>query len=1330
VNPTDDPSRTLYFQDAVAPNASEASPLNTVDQFSPATDSTPSDEISIPGYRLHGEIARGGSSVIYWATELQLNRSVAVKVPLARLAGNPIVASRFLQEARITARLEHPGIPPIYQVGRLSDGRQFLAMKLIKGRTLASLLADADWDCGQAVPVFEQICRVVAHAHEHDIIHRDLKPQNVMIGAFGEVQVMDWGVAWVLGETERPPEPESHGTAPDSSPTDEAATGLGVAVGTPAYMPPEQVIGATARISKASDVFGLGGILCQALTGFPPFAGEGVGLTIAMAKRADLSDAFARLNSCQADRALADLCKECLSPAPAARPADAGELARAVAALRAGGGKRSRPADPPGFKLRHTLAGHLDRIGQIAWAPDGQHLASPSDDRTVRIWNAATGLTEHVHNAHYGYEVGSAAWSSNDDSLLATAGAFEWVAIWDAAGRLRRTIRVHDQLVRCVAWDPSGTYFATASDDGSARIWSPAAEEYLHRLPHQDRVTHLRWSPEGKALATACDDSMVRIFYPGTDIGRRKLQGHRSHVLCVAWKPNSRLLASGSADCTVRIWDTEKGLNTHVLEAHTGQVGSLDFSADGRLLASKSRDGTVRLWRTDTWEPVATLDEPPYPSLQFWHPGLAFHPRDPVLATLGDKETSVRIWDLDVEALLNQAPAGRLAHYSNAKVVLVGDSGVGKSGLGLVLSGQKFEATESTHGRRIWTFGSDEVPVENDRTETREVLLWDLAGQPGYRLVHQLNLNEVAVALVVFDGRSETDPFAGVRHWDRALRMARLAQGESAVPLTKFLVAARADRGGAGVSLARIEALAGDLGFAGYFQTSAREGWQVPELAAAVRKAIDWNCLPRVSSNDLFQRIRKFLLDAKEEGRLLASADDLYRGFRKTAGRPAGDDFRAQVDCCVRLVEARGLIRRLGFGGLVLLQPEYLDAYASAIVNAARDEPDGLGCIPEDVVRAGRFQMSADERLPDQAQESLLLLATVEDLIRHEIALREPADDGARLVFPSQLTRENPDLPEPEGMTVVFAFEGPVANVYATLAVRLAHSGALARKELWKNAATYTAKVGGTCGMFLRELEGGRAELSLFFEQRASEETRFQFEEYVHAHLRRRALPDTIRRRRVFTCPSCSTPVTDLQATKRRQLGFDSIRCNVCEKLVSLRDREERLAATPPPAVAEMDRAADARRDLEEALTRLPGKAATKDYDAFLCHSNHDKPAVREVARRLKERGILPWLDEWELPPGKKWLPLVEKALGQVRATLVFFGPSGLGEWQKEEIDVAIEHSVKTGKPLVPVVLSGVVGEPAMPDFLRKYTWVDLRQADPDPLQRLVWGITGAKELG
>ncbi len=231
------------------------------------------------------------------------------------------------------------------------------------------------------------------------------------------------------------------------------------------------------------------------------------------------------------------------------------------------------------------------------------------------------------------------------------------------------------------------------------------------------------------------------------------------------------------------------------LEGHNAPIRCLSFSHDQQFLASQSggEHGTLRIWRTNTWERQAVLEEP---TTTFWPPGLAFHPNASILATLGEEDTVICIWDLDVATLLGTVPATPSVHYTNAKVVLVGDSGVGKSGLGLVLTKQPFVPTKSTHGRNVWTFDSCEADLGNKRKENRDTLLWDLAGQPGYRLVHQLHLNDVAVALLVFDSRSETDPFAGVDHWVRALNMAQKVQGDAAIPMKKFLVAARTDRSG------------------------------------------------------------------------------------------------------------------------------------------------------------------------------------------------------------------------------------------------------------------------------------------------------------------------------------------------------------------------------------------------------------------------------------------------------------------------------------------------------------------------------------------------------
>jgi class 3 adenylate cyclase/GTPase SAR1 family protein len=667
------------------------------------------------------------------------------------------------------------------------------------------------------------------------------------------------------------------------------------------------------------------------------------------------------------------------------------------------------------------------------------------------------------------------------------------------------------------------------------------------------------------------------------------------------------MLATGSFDRTVRLWDDRSGKQVAILEGHTDTVRSVSFSADQRLLASKSFDGTVRLWNPG-WGGM--LHVIPETASGNWAASLAFHPSAPLLATLGNDDAVIRIWEVDTAVLLGLIPSvlvsGRIrtaplssARYANAKVVLVGDTGVGKSGLGLVLCGQSFTPTESTHGRHVWVFDSRQTPVEGGRTESREILLWDLAGQPGYRLIHQLHLGEVAVALIIFDARSETDALAGVRHWERALRQARQAQGDSALPLKKFLVAARADRGGAGLSAARIETLVSDMGFDGYFETSAKEGWQVPEVAEAIRQAIDWDTLPRVSSTELFQRIKVMLLEEKKARRLLSTTQDLYRTFLKGGDAPADtEELLAQFGTCIGRVESQGLIRRLSFGDFVLLQPELLDAYASALINAAKDEPDGLGSIAEEDVRAGRFRMPTDQSIPNPAQEKLLLLAMIEDLLRHDIALREQADDGTYLVFPSQLTREYPDLTDPEGKAVIFAFEGPVLNVYATLAVRLARSGLFKRKEMWKNAATYTATVGGMCGVFLREVEEGRGELTLLFDPAASKETRFQFEDYIHTHLKRRALPQSIQRRRILVCsnPDCATPLTDLQVRRRLDRGFDWIECNVCGEQVTLTERKEPPVVATRSSVSEMDRTADAHRDLEAGLVSASGEMGTKQF--------------------------------------------------------------------------------------------------------------------------------------
>jgi tetratricopeptide (TPR) repeat protein len=304
-------------------------------------------------YELGEEIARGGMGVVYRATDTVLGREVAVKVLQDKYGPASAVARRFADEARIAAQLQHPAIPPVHDLGTLPDGRPFLAMKLIKGDTLDRLLAarpDPAADRGRFVAAFEQVCQALAFAHDRRVIHRDLKPANVMVGSFGEVQVMDWGLAKVLTSRVGPDAVDPDATAAGTQirslrESDGSHTQAGSVLGTPAFMPPEQAVGAVGKVDARSDVFGLGAVLAVILTGQPPFASGSAETTRIQAAQGKVDECFARLDGSGADPELVALCKRCLSPDPAGRPTDAGEVAQAVAGLRAAADERARRAE-------------------------------------------------------------------------------------------------------------------------------------------------------------------------------------------------------------------------------------------------------------------------------------------------------------------------------------------------------------------------------------------------------------------------------------------------------------------------------------------------------------------------------------------------------------------------------------------------------------------------------------------------------------------------------------------------------------------------------------------------------------------------------------------------------------------------------------------------------------------------------------------------------------------------------------------------------------------------------------------------------------------------
>ncbi len=339
------------------------STLDRTGAYHPASDTDPasSDTVAglptISGYAITGEIARGGMGRVLAGRELALDREVAIKVLLP--GAN---AERFVTESKITAKLPHPNIPPVHALGTLADGSPYLAMKLIRGRTLAAELGDrpdVSAELTRFIQIFEQMAQAVGFAHSRGIIHRDLKPLNVMVGEFGEVQVMDWGLAKDLASLV----PESGDTSFNE---DNHLTLAGSIFGTAAYMPPEQARGEA--VDARADVFALGATLMEILTGERPWGSGPSAVVIQRASRALLNGCHETLAQCPADQELVAVTRKCLSADATDRYPDGRAVAGAVAAYRAGVEQRLKQAETARAEAIVREAEQRKRRRVMQWA--------------------------------------------------------------------------------------------------------------------------------------------------------------------------------------------------------------------------------------------------------------------------------------------------------------------------------------------------------------------------------------------------------------------------------------------------------------------------------------------------------------------------------------------------------------------------------------------------------------------------------------------------------------------------------------------------------------------------------------------------------------------------------------------------------------------------------------------------------------------------------------------------------------------------------------------------------------------------------------------------
>lgn len=794
---------------------------------------------------------------------------------------------------------------------------------------------------------------------------------------------------------------------------------------------------------------------------------------------------------------------------------------------------------PLGFSLRHTLRGHDKPITLLIWSPDGSALASKSEDGDIRLWDAETGQIRYTFTG-VSSEFNCMAWSPNGQ-ILASSASQEFgenvVQLWDAqTGELYETLAVYDDSHSLVLSPDWLAISCVDHEDKTVQFWDLETIQPRLRLEEYTGWNFLAaWSPDGWSIAAASDEGTIQLWDTGKERPRLRLEGHRWDVNALAWSPDGQTLASAGSDGTIRIWDPRTGLLKFILEGHISSVTSVSFSFDGHHLASKSNDGTIRLWRCDSWENISVLDESASGYAVAFHPWTA-----EVIATLGEEGRAIHIWDLDFDVLRSAPTVAPGVSYTNAKVVIVGETGVGKTALGVRLAEGVWRPTPgSTHGMNVWTLYS-----ESDR----EVMLWDLAGQDEYRLIHQLFLNQTNIALMLYDTTKSNDTFFGIDYWERALKNTVTNE------VQKILVAARVDVGGVRMAGGDIDAYCKTHDYLAHFATSAETNAGCDELRAAVLAAIPWERLPRTVSPEIFKRIKDFLTAVRIGNRILVRESDLRVEFNTHSSAddaPTEDEFRTVIGH----VETVGLIKHLSFGDFILLKPELLNAYASDIIDSARRHPDGLGAVRKADVLEGSifFKDAGGLKVSDKI---FLLHATVELFLRLGLSLEQ---DG-NLVFPSKFNQQMPPFDQDPLVEVEFAFEGPIENLYTTLVVKLYYGSLFRLKKLWKNAAEFLNARDRVCGFQLHSEGDGRGVLKVFYAEGVSDDDKALFLKIVSDHFKEKRV--TVRRERVYVCPhaGCRELVRDRNAVRRAlERGIKEIPCLYCFKQILLLDALETL---------------------------------------------------------------------------------------------------------------------------------------------------------------------------
>lgn len=898
-----------------------------------------------------------------------------------------------------------------------------------------------------------------------------------------------------------------------------------------------------------------------------------------------------------------------------------------------------RKSLPAGVKLVHTLRGHTNSIGRIAWSPDGRMLASPSRDCTIRLWDARTGACLRTLEGHKDGVYGL-TWSPDATRIISGSGPNDQtLRTWDIpSGRLRASLQAPAPHTYRLAFSPDGGLLALAGSGGTLQIRDSAGQRILTELKgHSDRLVNSTIWINGKCLVSGADDKM--IVYWDVDRGVPAMQiTAEGEVWCLAHKSKINVLASCGKASAIQIWDAGSGKLSHSLEGHTHWIKHVCFSPRGELLASKSYDGTVRIWRTDTWEQLVVLAElggdPNSTSLEF-------HPTQSLLATVGSDPDSqennnvVHFYELNLALLLSQ-PAKPSVSYTSAKVVLVGDSGVGKTGLGWRLAHGEFKEHASTHGQQFWLL-EQLCKKRQDGTEC-EAVLWDLAGQPDYRLIHALFLDDADLALVLFDPTRNDDPLAGVEFWLKQLKVGHPGGGGP----PSVLIAARSDRGTPRLTKEELDTFCRQRGIVAYLRTSAMIGEGIDALVDRMAGLILWDTKSATVTTETFKRIKNYVLALKEavdREKMILTPQELRE--RLEATDRAWQFTDAEMLTAVGHLATHGYVTRLKTSQgepRILLAPELLNNLAASFVLEARREEKGLGSLKEENLLAGGYPFPEMEKVT-KAERAILLDSAAALFLEHNVCFRETDLLGAAyLVFPELINLKRPmdDDGKPVEDEVAYTASGAVENVYASLVVLMGYTQTFTRTNQWRNHARYEVGRGQVCGFRLEAERAGELDFVLYFGTDTPAPVRMLFQSLFENFLARRNL--TVRRFEPVICPN-GHPINRAVVRERLSTRASFAFCSECGEKTALPKADQPIQLTKRQAeqVEANRRAADERSLFEQVLFRLKTHVTEQKLavpECFVSYAwgtpEHELWVERNLASDLQKAGVLVVLDRWE----------------------------------------------------------------------------------------------------